>query len=384
MEDTMIDLELHSNLSHPTLATFLRQTMVSVPARLGGLAQLLEEIATACSQIAEQVSRATHLGMDAPLDETNQSGDVVKQLDRIADDIFAHRLEESGFCAALVSEERAEPLVLPDRDAAYLVAADPLDGSSNIGCAIPVGTIFSVLPRVERTVPPSAADFLRRGRDLVAAGYVIYGPTTELVLTTGDGVHVFGLDPDRQWRLVRSDLRLPLRGTIYSINEANSPFWTPELVGWVESLKQQGYTQRYVGSMVADVHRTLLKGGIFLYPGSAKHPEGKLRYLYEGAPMALLFEAAGGRATTGAQRLLDVVPNEIHEKTPVILGGRAEVLELERALGRQGTRRVRAVGVPASRRGTHRVKCAFELEGRKVTGSLEVSPQSGKHQFVSH
>ncbi len=380
----MIDLELQSNrLSRLTLGTFLRQSMVSVPARLGGLAQLLEEIAAACAQISEQVARATHQGADRVLGEANESGDSVKELDRVADEIFARRLEESTFCAAFVSEERAEPHVLPDRDAAYLVAADPLDGSSNIGCAIPVGTIFSVLPRADRTVVPTTADFLRRGRDLVAAGYVIYGPTTELVLSTGDSVHIFGLEPDRQWCLLKSDVRLPLRGGIYSINEANSPYWTPELVEWVEALKQRGYTQRYVGSMVADVHRTLLKGGVFLYPGSVKQPEGKLRYLYEGAPMAFLFEAADGRATTGARRLLDFVPEGIHQKTPVILGGRREVLELERALGQRAARRVRTGPGPGSRRGPQRVRCAFELEGRQVTGKLELSPKSGKHQFVS-
>lgn len=365
----------------PTLGAFLRQTMHAVPARLGGLIPLLEEIATACAQIGDQVGRASHPGLDSALGETNASGDYVQKLDRVSDDIFARRLEESGFCSAFVSEERAEPHVFPDRDAAYVVAADPLDGSTNIGCAIPVGTIFSIFPRVDRNARPSERDFLRRGRELVGAGYVIYGPTTELVFSTRDGVHVFSLEPDRQWRLLRRDLRLPLRGTVYSVNEANSPSFAPELHDYVESLKRQGYTQRYVGSMVADVHRTLLKGGIFMYPATSKSPEGKLRYLYEGAPMAFLFEEAGGRGTTGIQRLLDVIPAGIHDKVPVILGGRSEVLELERTLHHKPERRVRAAGGPTSRRGA--VRASLELEGRRVTGRLELSPQSGKHQFVS-
>lgn len=378
-------METHSDRTlRPTLGNFLRQTMLSVPARLGGLAQLLEDIATACAQIGDQVGRASHTGSDAVVGEMNVSGDYVRQLDRIADEIFARRLEESGFCSALVSEERPEPHVFPDRDAAYVVAADPLDGSSNIGCAIPVGTIFSVFSRLDRNARPTAADFLRRGHEMVAAGYVIYGPTTELVLSSGGGVHIFTLEPDRQWRLLKSDVMLPLRGSIYSVNEANSPSFSPELSDYVESLKKQGYTQRYVGSMVADVHRTLLKGGLFLYPSTSKNPEGKLRYLYEGAPMAFLFEAAGGRATTGMQRLLDLLPSEIHEKTPVILGGRNEVLELERALHHKPEKRVRAASAPSSRRGGPRhLKAAIELEGRRVTGHLELSSRGGKHSFVS-
>lgn len=364
-----------------SLGWYLRQRMLSVPHRLNGLAQLIEHIASACAEIGEHVAQARPRETQAPGQTKNASGDIIGELDRRADEILIDALSRCGSCAGVVSEERALPEVLPTREAPYLVALDPLDGSSNLGCAIPVGTIFSVRGRLDLD-PADPASYLRPGTEQVAAGYVIYGSTQELVLTAGDAVHVFTLGPGRRWRLRDADVTIPTQGRIYSVNEANVARFSAELRAWLEGCKQQGYTQRYVGSMVADVHRTLLKGGVFLYPGDAASPEGKLRLSYEAAPMALLFEAAGGFASDGSGRILDLCPTSIHQRCPVVLGGRSEVMSVERALAGEGGRRWR-LSTERAERGGQRIACAFELGGRRVTGHLELSPRGRRHQFLS-
>ncbi|NLE88567.1 MAG: fructose-1,6-bisphosphatase [Myxococcales bacterium] len=358
------------------LGGYLRSSMLSVPQRLSGLAQLIEHIAEGCAELGEHVARCAEQGTHAAGGNINSSGDRVCELDRVADELLVERLAASGSCAGVVSEERALPEVLPAAAAPYLVAMDPLDGSSNLGCSIPVGTIFSVRARGEGD-PADPESYLTPGTAQVAAGYVIYGAPLELVVTTGSDVHVFFLDARRRWRLRRDHVVVPPQGKIYSVNEANVSRWEPELRQWLESCKEAGYTQRYVGSMVADVHRTLLKGGVFLYPADRSAPEGKLRLLYEAAPMAMLFEAAGGFASDGARRLLEVEAASIHQRTPVVLGGRVEVMGVERALRSSGSWHV----VAATRRG--RLPCIFEVGGRRVDGHLELSPGGRQHRFSS-
>jgi fructose-1,6-bisphosphatase I len=363
-----------------SLGWFLRQRMLSVPHRLNGLAQLIEHIANGCAELGEHVARCGATGTQALGDARNSSGDRVCELDRVADEILVEAIGRSGSCAGVVSEERILPEVLEAADAPYLVAMDPLDGSSNLGCAIPVGTIFSIRER-RGLDPADPQSYLRPGTEQVAAGYVIYGPTVELVVTTGEGVHVFYLDAGKRWRLRHEDVAIPAQGRIYSVNEGNASRFSPELRGWLEGCKQQGYTQRYVGSMVVDVHRTLLKGGVFLYPADAAAPDGKLRLLYEAAPMALVFEAAGGAASNGARRLLELSGTSIHQKSPVVLGGRSDVKGVERALAGERSRRWRFAAQPATG-GGQRLACAFELGGRRVSGHLELSPRGRRHQFL--
>lgn len=363
-----------------SLGWFLRQRMLSMPHRLNGLAQLIEHIASACGEVGDHVARCGAAGTHARSGATNSSGDQVCELDHLADEILVAAIGRSGSCAGVVSEERILPEVLEAADAPYLVAMDPLDGSSNLGCAIPVGTIFSIRER-RGLDPADPQSYLRPGTEQVAAGYVIYGPTLELVVTTGEGVQAFFLDAHKRWRLRHDQVRVPAQGRIYSVNEANAARFSPELRGWLEECKQQGYTQRYVGSMVADAHRTLLKGGVFLYPADAATPHGKLRLLYEAAPMALLFEAAGGAASDGARRILELSGISIHQKSPVVLGGRSEVKGVERALVGERSRRWRFAAQPATG-GGQRLACAFELGGRRVSGHLELSPRGRRHQFL--
>ena len=214
----------------------------------------------------------------------------------------------------------------------YVVLFDPLDGSSNIDTNVSIGTIFAVLRRQDATSPPNVDEALRPGRDLIAAGYSVYGPSTTLVLSSGQGVHGFTLDPNvGEFFLSQADLRCPARATTASANEGNYAGWSEGVQRWSRWVKEDNaadgrpYGHRYVGSLVADAHRTLLKGGIFAYPRDRKNTEGKLRLLYEANPIAFLFEQAGGAATDGERRILDIVPSKLHQRTPVVLGSKSDV-----------------------------------------------------------
>ncbi|HEX4512653.1 MAG TPA: class 1 fructose-bisphosphatase, partial [Polyangiaceae bacterium] len=214
----------------------------------------------------------------------------------------------------------------------YIVLFDPLDGSSNIDLNVSIGTIFAVLRRQDPTSPPSVNEALRPGRDVIAAGYALYGPSTNLVLSTGQGVHVFTLDPNvGEFFLSQSNVRCPQKGELYSVNEGNHARWTEGVQKWNAWIKAESkedarpYGHRYVGSLVADAHRTLLKGGIFAYPADKKNAKGKLRLLYEANPMAFIFEQAGGAAIDGERTILDIAPTALHERTPLILGSIQDV-----------------------------------------------------------
>ncbi len=276
---------------------------------------LLSEIASATKEIAGKVRKAGLLGILGSAGKFNVQGEEVQKLDELANEILIESLKNCGKACQITSEEVEECLVVSE--SGYAVAFDPLDGSSNIDVNVSIGTIFSI----------HKDSVMKRGRELLAAGYVIYGPSTMLVISLGSGVSAFTLDPESgNYVLSHPEVKLPEKGKIYSINEANREKWLSEgLREFIDFLKREKYTLRYVGSMVADVHRTLFKGGIFIYPADKKNTLGKLRLLYEAFPMAFLVEQAGGLASTGEVDILDVVPSELHQRVPVILGSKWEV-----------------------------------------------------------
>jgi fructose-1,6-bisphosphatase I len=300
------------------------------PGATGEFASLLNSIALAVRIIHTRVRAAGLAGMLGYTGETNVQGEQVQKLDLIANDILCAVLEKSGRCAMVASEELDEARVT-SQTGKYLVAFDPLDGSSNIDVNISIGTIFCVL-RAQSVGGHLAEGFLQPGTRIVAAGYSVYGSSTSLVLSTGHGVHGFTLDPNvGEFFLSHPDIRCPQRGATYSVNEGNAARWDEGMKKWAAWIKSEDkarglpYGHRYVGSLVADAHRTLLKGGIFAYPADKKSPGGKLRLLYEANPMAFLFEQAGGAATNGVDRILDIVPRGLHDRTPLVLGSKDDV-----------------------------------------------------------
>ncbi len=320
-----------------TLETFILEGMFQASGATGTFTSLLNQIALAAKLITGRVRRAGLADVFGYTGETNVQGENVQKLDVIANETMIASLQRRGHCAALASEELEEPVFFPNATGGYLVVTDPLDGSSNIDVDISIGTIFGILRYHRKDGPPTVQSFLQRGRDLVAAGYVIYGSSTVLVLTTGKGVHGFTWDPGAgEFFLSHENIRCPEKGNTYSINEGNSVRWTPAVRKWnahikaVDKADDRPYTHRYVGSLVADAHRTLLRGGIFAYPADTKNPSGKLRLLYEANPYAFIFEAAGGRSGTGTGSVLDIQPTEIHQRVPLIIGSRDDVATFER------------------------------------------------------
>lgn len=299
------------------------------------LAMLMNCIQHACKVVQNSIEKAGPMGLFGLAQEVNATGDDVKKLDLIADDIWIECLKKSGVCCLLVSEEQEECIVIPvdSPHGPFCVAFDPLDGSSNIDCNVSVGSIFSVYRRQSPADKPATkADIMRPGTEMVVAGYCMYGASTELVVTYGKGVQRYALDPALGEFLFVTDLKMDPKGgkKIFSCNEGNSLQWDPPILKYVEDCKDNGYAARYVGSMVADVHRTLLYGGIFLYPADKKSTKGKLRVLYEGFPMALITEQAGGHASTGLYkgkvgRILEVMPESIHDRCPIIMGAGRDV-----------------------------------------------------------
>jgi fructose-1,6-bisphosphatase I len=315
----------------PTLSRF-----VMANTRDHELVILLNSIATSCKLITSAVQRAGVAKLYGLAGEVNSTGDDQKKLDVLANDMMINALVHSGVCCVLVSEENEEPIIVPPgRQGKFCVAFDPLDGSSNIDCNVSVGTIFSVYQRRPGS-DGTVGDLLRSGADCICAGYVAYSSAVELVFTfKGGDVHGFCLDSTiGEFVHTREKMLFPADGgkRIYSANEGNSMQWDQPIKDAIEHFKtaEKPYTSRYVGSMVADIHRTILYGGIYLYPADAKSPKGKLRLLYEGIPMAMIIEQAGGIASTGMfegkiQRVLDLVPDEIHAKCPIIMGSLRDV-----------------------------------------------------------
>ena len=323
-----------------TLETHIMEEMRGTPGATGSFTSLLNLIGMAGKLISSRVRAAGLADALGWTGQTNVQGEEVQKLDEYANDVLCTVLERRSHCGMLASEEMEEPLLLgPDPRARYVVLFDPLDGSSNIDVNVSIGTIFAILRRDgEGLGPTTANDALRPGRDLVAAGYIMYGSSTVLVYTTGHGtgVHGFTYDPSvGEFFLSHENIRCPARGKTYSINEGNSSLWTEPVRRWNAWLKEDAkpegrpYGQRYVGTLVADAHRTLLKGGIFAYPADTKSPSGKLRLLYEANPFAFIFEAAGGVAIDGTQRILDLQPTGLHQRTPLILGSKDDVADFE-------------------------------------------------------
>lgn len=304
------------------------------PQASGEFSWLLSGITLACKVVSAQVRRAGLLDVLGTVGQVNVQGEAVQKLDVAANRALLHCLGTRGNVAIMASEENAEPLVV-ERDRAfgrYVVVFDPLDGSSNIDVNVSVGTIFSILRREPdpdcRRSPLD--DVLQPGHRQVAAGYVVYGSSTVLVYTTGDGVTGFTLDPSiGAFIISHPSIRMPSCGTVYSVNEANAetfPEGYQQYLAYLRSGKTgRTYSSRYIGSLVADFHRTLLKGGVFLYPPTRQHPSGKLRLMYEANPIAFIAEQAGGLATDGRQRILDVQPTALHQRTPLVVGSREEV-----------------------------------------------------------
>lgn len=299
------------------------------------LAILMNSIQHACKVCANAIKKAGPCNLYGLANIVNTTGDDVKKLDVIANTVWVDCLKASGVCCLLVSEEEEEPVLIEDaaKRGPFCVAFDPLDGSSNIDCNVSVGSIFSVYRRKSPADQNAeASDILRPGSEMIAAGYSMFGAATELVITYGEGVFRFALDSSIGEFMYVEKIQIPQGGgkKIYSCNEGNSKSWDQPIKDYVSQCKTSGYAARYVGSMVSDVHRTLLYGGIFLYPADKKSKKGKLRVLYEGFPMALITEQAGGVASTGmlagkVQRILDVMPEHIHDRCPIIMGGERDV-----------------------------------------------------------
>jgi fructose-1,6-bisphosphatase I len=302
------------------------------------IVNVLLDLASAAKTIAREVNRAGLAGILGRTDQRNVHGEQVQRLDVYANDLVIESLRRSGSACGMASEEEEEVIApSPAGEASeYVVYFDPLDGSSNIDVNVSIGTIFSIYRRRSASGPAVLEDFLQPGSRQVAAGYFLYGTSTMLVLTLGDGVNGFTLEPSTgEFRLSHPDIRTPERGKVYSCNEGHSSTWDEGTRAYVANLKDQAtgeggpYTARYVGSFVADFHRNLLKGGIFLYPADRRDParprEGKLRLMYECNTMAMLQEQAGGLATDGDGRILDIVPTGIHHRAPLVIGSRLDV-----------------------------------------------------------
>jgi len=295
---------------------------------------LMSSIQLACKYIAMAVRKAGIAGLYGLDGSTNATGDDVKKLDMLSNDVFINALKNSKNLAVMVSEENSEAIIVEDKfRGKYCIAFDPLDGSSNIDCNVSTGTIFGIYKK-ESKGEGSVNDILLSGNSLVAAGYCLYGSSTEMVLTWGNGVDIFSLDPTLgEFILTNSKVKIPEKSkTIYSANEGNYELWdqqTKDFVDQCKKAKPKPYSARYIGSMVADVHRTLLYGGIFFYPADSKNKQGKLRLLYEAAPMSMIMEQAGGKSTTGTERVMDLVPTQIHERCPIYIGCNRDVEAVE-------------------------------------------------------
>jgi fructose-1,6-bisphosphatase I len=303
------------------------------PGATGDFTALLTSLTLSAKIISREVNQAGLVKILGETDEVNVHGEVVQKLDEFAQQTICRAMGHNGHLCVMASEESADIIPIPgeSKKGKYVLMFDPLDGSSNIDVNASIGTIFSIHRRITNHSPDGRLeDCLQKGSDQIGAGYFIYGSSTMMVYTTGHGVYGFTLDPSLgEFLLSHENIRTPMRGKIYSINEGNMHFWDEGTRRYIEYLKEDRkdmghpYSLRYIGSLVADFHRNLLKGGIFLYPG----PKGKLRLLYEAAPLAMIVEQAGGAASTGEERILDVQPVSLHQRVPLIIGSRDDVRE---------------------------------------------------------
>ncbi|RPJ43910.1 MAG: class 1 fructose-bisphosphatase [Candidatus Latescibacterota bacterium] len=322
-----------------TLTEYIIEQQRMHPGATGDFSGLLSDVALAAKLIAREVRSAGLGEILGASGTTNVSGDEVKKLDLFADATLINVLERGGHLCVMASEEREGPIAIPAEypSGKYVVLFDPLDGSSNIDANVGVGTIFSIYERRSAGGPGLLDDLLQPGNRLRAAGYIIYGSSTVFVYSTGLGVHGFTLDPTvGEFILSHDPIRTRAKGAILSANEGNQFRWSDATRAYVSYLKEQDaatgrpYSSRYVGSLVVDFHRNLLYGGVFLYPEDEKNADGKLRLLYEAAPLAFIAEQAGGLASTGRARILDIEPRELHQRVPLVIGSAEDVALYER------------------------------------------------------
>lgn len=317
-----------------TLDRFIKLKQSDFPFASGELSQLLRDIALAAKIVNRETNRAGLANIGGAFGQTNVQGEEQQKLDVIANIRFMRALSKGGEVCAIVSEEEDAVVDLQNNSGKYVVAIDPLDGSSNIDVNISIGTIFSIYRRKSPLGSPiQLEDIMQPGREQVAAGYVLYGSSTMLVYTTGCGVNGFTYENSLgEFFLSHPDIQAPKTGNIYSINEGLQLEWEKGIAAYVQSCKERKMQSRYIGSLVADFHRNLLKGGIYLYPATEKNPSGKLRLLYEANALAFIIEQAGGKASDGRQRILDIQPESLHQRTPLLIGSSKMVEEAEQAI----------------------------------------------------
>ncbi len=306
------------------------------PEATGAFSNILHDIAIAAKIISREVNRAGLVDIVGSAGRFNVHGEDVRKLDDFANEVIFNALDHTGNLCVMASEEVADPIPIPNRFPCgkYALQHDPLDGSSNIEANVSLGTIFSIHRKISKGERGGLEDLLQPGHKQLAAGYVVYGSSTMLVYTTGAGVHGFTLEPSiGEFLLSHANMKIPDPGKkIYSVNEAYYKRWAPGQQKAVDQLKDEGFSLRYIGSLVADFHRTLLYGGIFMYPADAKSPKGKLRLLYEAAPLGMVIEEAGGKSSDGSRSILQVEPEELHQRTPLYLGSKSLVEIIEAAL----------------------------------------------------
>ncbi len=323
--------------SHTNLTQFIIEQQRANSQSTDDLSGLMNDIASACKKISHLVNRSGIIGIGGAAESENVQGEVQKELDIITNDVMVDHLNWTGHLAAMASEEIEEIIQIPAHlpKGKYLISFDPLDGSSNIDINLSVGTIFSILRCPEGTTEPTVEDFKQKGTEQVCAGFCVYGPTTMMILTTGNGVDGFTLDHDvGEFILTHPKMTIPEDTAEFAINMSNQRFWEPpvqryidECIKGVDGGREKNFNMRWVASMVAEVYRVLTRGGVFLYPLDNKPTTqgGKLRLMYEASPMAFIVEQAGGVCSTGRERILDIIPEGVHQRVPVILGSKNEV-----------------------------------------------------------
>jgi fructose-1,6-bisphosphatase I len=316
-----------------------------IPEATGQLSDILSDIALSCKVISLEVNRAGLIDILGFTGEENVQGELVKKLDVYSNDILTHMMKEGGHTCAVCSEEEEAFIPISEKYSdkilqnKYIIHFDPLDGSSNIDANISIGTIFSIYKRLSYKGPGTLEDCLQKGITQVAAGYVVYGSSTILVYTTGKGTHGFTLDPSvGEFLLSHPDMKIPKKSKTYSVNEGNYSKWSKGMQNYINYVKEKDsntgrpYTSRYVGSLVADFHRNLLYGGIFIYPADEKNKNGKLRLMYEANPLSFVVEQAGGRSSNGISRILEIQPKTLHQRVPLFIGSEEDVLLAEKFL----------------------------------------------------
>lgn len=312
------------------------------PKATGEFSRLMHALSLAVKLVWREVTKAGLVNILGKTDRMNVTGDEVKKLDEFADETIYKAMDHGGHLCVMASEENEDLLHIPDHynQGKYVLLYDPLDGSGNIDANITVGTIFSILKRVTPSGRGTLEDVLQPGYKQVAAGYALFSSSMMFVYSTGHGVHGFTLDPSvGEFLLSHENIRIPQRGAIYAVNEGNYNKWDANVKRYIDWLKTpdkadgRPYSLRYIGSLVADVHRTLMYGGIYCYPGDSKNPNGKLRLMYENNPLAYIVENAGGAASDGKQRIMDIVPSKLHQKTPLYIGSTDDVRFAEEFIG---------------------------------------------------